>query len=73
LQVVKYAAMLTYCPKVIVRISLTRSKVQILYFTPPGIYEPIPVAARSKVWDCGLSLAGVSGSNAAEGMDMGLL
>jgi hypothetical protein len=29
---------------------------------------PIPVAARSKTWVCGCSLAGIADSNAAEGM-----
>ena len=32
--------------------------------------RPIPVAARSKAWDCGRSLAGIVGSNPAEGMDV---
>jgi hypothetical protein len=30
----------------------------------------IPVAARSKVWVCALSLAGILGSNLAGGMDI---
>jgi hypothetical protein len=34
---------------------------------------PIPVAARSKAWVCGRALAGVVGSNFAEGMDVCLL
>jgi hypothetical protein len=34
---------------------------------------PIPVAARSTAWVCGRSLAGIAGSNAAEGMDICLL
>ena len=29
----------------------------------------IPVAARSKAWSCGRSLAGIAGSNLAGGMD----
>jgi len=29
---------------------------------------PIPVAARSKAWVCGRSLAGIDGSNPSEGM-----
>ena len=33
----------------------------------------IPVAARSKVWICGRSLAGVAGSNRAGGMNICLL
>ena len=28
---------------------------------------PVPVAARSKVWVCGRSLAGIAGSNPARG------
>ena len=31
---------------------------------------PIPVAARSKAWICGLSLVGIVGSNAVGGMDV---
>ena len=31
---------------------------------------PIPVAARSKAWVCGRSLAGNVGSNPAGGMDV---
>jgi hypothetical protein len=31
-------------------------------------YGPVPVAARSKAWFCGGSLAGIAGSNPAEGM-----
>jgi hypothetical protein len=34
---------------------------------------PIPVAARSKAWVCGRSLAGVAGLNPARGMDVCLL
>jgi hypothetical protein len=30
-------------------------------------------AARSKAWVCGRSLAGIAGSNPAEGMDVCLL
>jgi len=33
----------------------------------------IPVAAQSKAWVCGCSLAGTVGSNAARGMDVCLL
>ena len=31
-------------------------------------YQMIPVAARSKAWVCGRSLARITGSNPAEGM-----
>jgi hypothetical protein len=34
---------------------------------------PVPVAARSKTWVCGCSLAGMEGSNSAGGMDVCLL
>jgi hypothetical protein len=34
---------------------------------------PFPVAARSKAWVCGRSLAGIMGSNPAGGMDVCLL
>jgi len=33
-------------------------------------HVPIPAAARSKIWACGLSLAGNAGSNPARGMDV---
>jgi hypothetical protein len=36
-------------------------------------YQPIPVAARSKAWDYGRSLAGIAGSNPAGAMDICLL
>jgi hypothetical protein len=35
--------------------------------------QPIPVAARSRAWVCGSSLAGISGSNHGGGMDICLL
>jgi hypothetical protein len=31
------------------------------------VLQPIPVAARSKTWVCGRSLAGIAGSNPAGG------
>ena len=34
------------------------------------IRESIPVAARSKVWVCGQSLAGIVGSNPTEGVSV---
>jgi hypothetical protein len=37
------------------------------------ICKPIPVAARSKAWVCGRSLAGTVGLNPARGMDVCLL
>jgi hypothetical protein len=37
------------------------------------ICSPIPVAARSKAWVCGRSLAGIAGSNLAVGMEVCLL
>jgi hypothetical protein len=36
----------------------------------PGDTQPIPVAARSKLWVCGRSLAAIVGSNPAGGMDV---
>ena len=36
-------------------------------------YSPVPVAVRSKAWVCGLSLAGIVGSNPAGDMDVCLL
>jgi len=35
--------------------------------------QPIPVAARSKAWVCGRSLAGIAGSNPTGGMDVCVL
>ena len=32
-----------------------------------NVFQPIPVAALPKAWVCGRSLAGIAGSNAAEG------
>ena len=37
------------------------------------VHMPIPVAARSTVWICGRSLAGIAGSNPAGNMDICLL
>ena len=34
------------------------------------MYEPIPVAARSKAWVCGRWLAGIADSNPAGGLDV---
>jgi hypothetical protein len=33
-------------------------------------FRPFPVAARSKAWVCGRSLAGIVGSNPPGGMDV---
>ena len=38
-----------------------------------GVEKAIPVAARSMVWVCGRSLAGIEDSNPAESMDVCLL
>jgi hypothetical protein len=43
---------------------------ELLFFL---IYLPIPVAARSKVWVCGRTLAGIVGSNHTGGMDICLV
>ena len=46
----------------------------ILYFKKCGYWtSPMPVAARSKAWVCGRSLARVSGSNPVGGKDVCLL
>ena len=37
------------------------------------LHRPIAVAARSKAWVCGRSLAGIAGLNPAGGMDVCLL
>jgi len=39
---------------------------------PIHLTEPIPVAARSKVWICDRSLAGIAGSNRTGDMDVSL-
>ena len=39
-----------------------------LYTSTEG--APVPLAARSKAWVCCRSLAGITGSNAAGGMDV---
>jgi hypothetical protein len=44
-----------------------------LFRPPTGTVQPIPVAARSKAWVCGRSIAGIAGSNYTEGMDICLL
>jgi hypothetical protein len=36
----------------------------------PQLIRPIPMAARSKAWVCGRSLAGIMGSNLAGGLDV---
>jgi hypothetical protein len=36
-------------------------------------YQPKPVAARSNMWVCGRSIAGIAGSNHAVGMDVCIL
>jgi hypothetical protein len=38
-----------------------------------GLLVPIPVAARSKAWVYGRSLAGIAGSTSAEGIDICLM
>jgi hypothetical protein len=42
------------------------------FFVPPQYIQQklIAVEARSKAWVCGRSLAGIVGSNLAEGMDV---
>jgi len=44
-----------------------------LFIANSVYFEPIPVAARSKAWVCGRSLAGIAGSNPVGGMDVCLL
>jgi hypothetical protein len=49
-----------------------------LWITCPAYFAlrnnmPVPVAARSKAWFCGPSLAGITGSNPTGGMDVCLL
>ena len=42
-------------------------------FVESNLLRVIPVAARSKAWVCGRSLAGIAGSIPAGGMDVCLL
>ena len=48
-------------------------KISCLKFIQLTLSEPIPVAARSKAWVCGHSLAGIVGSNPVGDMDVCLL
>ena len=43
------------------------------YYCEPNVELPIPVAERSKARICGRSLAGIVGSNLAEGMDVSVV
>jgi hypothetical protein len=45
----------------------------VLYYVALYAIRPTPVAARSKAWVCGRSLAGIADSNPARGMDVCLL
>jgi len=38
-------------------------KAEIVFYVKQHLMWPIPVAARSKAWVCGRSLAGIVGSN----------
>jgi hypothetical protein len=40
------------------------------YLVQVILFRPIPVDARSKAWVCGLTLAGIAGSNSVGGMDV---
>jgi hypothetical protein len=51
----------------------TLIKTFLIVYIPYVIKTQIPVTARSKSWICGRSLAGISGSNTAGGMDVCLL
>jgi len=44
-----------------------------IYFDSVLTKQPIPVAARFKVWVCGRSTAEIAGSNPTGGMDVCLL
>ena len=48
-----------------------RSRLLFTFASPSAV--PIPIAARSKTWVYGRSLAGIAGSNPAYGMDVCLL
>jgi hypothetical protein len=45
----------------------------VAYFSVLSQYFASPVAARSQVWVCGRSLAGIMGSNPVGGIDVCLL
>ena len=46
-----------------------KSVTAFMRFLPERIFQPISVAARSKVWVCGRSFAETAGSNPTGGMD----
>ena len=43
------------------------------FCTSTSVFPPIPVAARSKVWVCSRSIAGIGSSHPARGMDVCLI
>jgi len=45
----------------------------VIFLLPNYLRLPIPVAARSKAWVCGRSLAGIVGSNHAGSINTSLL
>jgi len=53
--------------------SCTLLRVGDLYISLVISKRPVPVAGRSKVWVCGLSLSGTVSSNPTGGMDVCLL
>ena len=54
----------TTCAPYVITLSFTIAKIN---------GQTVPVAVRSKAWVCGHSLAGIVGSNPAEGIDVCLL
>jgi hypothetical protein len=47
-----------------------QARVFIILYWYVHFVVPIPVAARSKAWVCGRSLAGIAGSNSAGSMNV---
>ena len=54
----------------VIGLVITVSKPTWLNLLLMNLCTPIPVAARSKDWVCGCSLAGIAGSNSAGVMDI---
>ena len=60
-------------PRVGVHILLQYTAVYITFLLPAFKVRPFPVTARSKVWVCSRSLAGIAGSNPARCKDLSLV
>ena len=50
--------------------AVNQGTIKLMYKSTYHVFQPIPVAVRSKAWFCGRSLAGIVGSNPVGGMDV---